>query len=303
MPEINAKDLVSNYVDDSPNVQVDEDLLYKWAEDVIIKLIDASIEQWKHRVIILPVDNYSAQLPPDFKRFIEVAYMADRPDTTERWQLTQYVSQNGCDVEVTLKCPECPDSSCKDCQYYFIEVNTDEIWNKAHPEYQYRGMKHYRTDGSVFQSTYHPQFKIMQPSKASFFNYYAPYCAYADAPPGFKIDKRSNKIITSFQSGYVLMAYFGVPLDEYGTPTVPGISEVYDAASAYFDSKLAWIDYRKSKNREDRAFLDMADMRARRALGLAKSKLTKIDIRSFWAEMEKYYFKRLGRDPYAILLK
>lgn len=313
-PQITPQELVQDYIDSNASLQrdFDEELLLKFATDYSHKLNLAAIEQSVERIVLLPVENYSTQYPSDLRQIVQASYLMDYTDPSDRWRITQVVYDNivdECDLEVNIKCPDCwPEQKktmdCGECNYSYIEVDVDQIWNNAHPELWFGHMKHYLGTSStvkdINRSTYHNSFQLMRPATGPYFNmkYHIPTChnINIDSEVQYRLEQ-GNKLVVNFEKGMVLLSYLGIPLDDDGNPTIANIPEVYESVGYYLDEKLSWIDYRLSKSREDYSAFQAAKAERIRTMRLAKTRLTQIDIHKFWEDMKQVYRARLSR-PY-----
>lgn len=310
--QVTVTQLVDNYIEDYAANQsnFDEGIFYKWAADITNKVVGANLEQWVERIVVLQVENYSAQIPADFKKLIQLSYL-DQSDVYEtRWQVTQAVYDNivdDCDLEINLKCPDCykgqkVSTGCGECDYSYVEVDVDTIWRDAHPELIYGHMKHYIGTGStvadINRSTYHNSFQLMKPTTSPYFNlqYHIPTCRNlnVDVAAEYRFESAS-KLVVNFEKGMLLFSYFGTPMDSHGDALVPDIPEMYELVSFYIDEKSAWIEYTRTRSPESYKLYQVAQHERMRTMRLTNNQLSKIDIHEFWAKMEKYYRSRLGR--------
>ena len=287
--------------------------LITYVTDYIGKLQRSVLEQCRHRIKLLPVTNYSAELPPDFHKMEEIAYKIGDINYDYASGVNQEIVdgvKRGCDFVVNVNCPQCLEEQkpCEGCAGSRIEIDIDSIWNEAYPKYSYF-LKDFRVGTGTLlgsNSRYHNDFKLMKPTTSPFFNhkYYVPTCRNLGIPEAdvqYKVDY--PKIVVNFEKGYILLSYLGLRTDEDGLPMILGYPEVFEAVNLYLDEKLAWARWRRSVSPDDfKTHIAVRELRMRAQLA-AKNVLQPFDIHEFWANYKKYWQNRVGRPYDKSLLK
>lgn len=311
-------DFVDDYINETSEntANLSRDRLITHAADFISELQRSSLPQLKHRIALLEVDNYIAVLPKSFHQIQEIAYKTNEVQVRSRWEVTQLIYNNitaNCDLEINIKCPECdknmqlPDG-CDSCEASYVEVNLDSIWNSAHPEYAYFWNKFQRGTGSLLNnpSQFHQGFQLLRPNTSPYSNtrYHIPTCrnlGIQESAATYQLD--IPKVIVNFKHGLILLSYLGTNVDEDGMPLILGHPRVYEAVNFYLDEKLMWNSWRKTKSEADyKSFMLVRQLREK-SQALAKDALNPWDMKSFWADMKKYYQTRVGRPYDRTLLK
>lgn len=310
--KISIKRLVTDFLEDRQASQenYNPDFLIKHATDIVSKLLDDSLAQWKYKIALLTVENYSVVLPDDFKKVIEAAYWMP-PEVANKWEITQYIYKNikdDCDLEINIKCPECYEGTssstgCNECDDTYIEVNLDDIWRNAHPELHHMYNKFFNRTSTMYtdinRSSYHNSFQLLTPSLSPFFatEYHIPTCRNLGVRShlGYKIEK--PKLIVNFREGLILFAYYGLELDEDSLPTIPDYPRVVETVHYYLDEKTSYINWLVKKNKQDFEFFQAARALRLQSMNLAMNDLNPFDVKEFWANIKKHWMTRAGR-PY-----
>jgi hypothetical protein len=299
------------------NDEISESMLVKWATDPIkwVKTTD----QHAHRITILQVENYKAELPNDFELIAQVAGKVDpripcencekqgRPsekfrNKTTREQMVQWLHstlERECELELNLKCPRCHETTC-DCTTPAIEVDVDRAWEMSHPEIYYG---HYTRIGRFGYgpghdpySYYTDEFRLMRYATNDYFrtNAFLTDCPNVDCrechlsfilePPYIEVD---------FARGELLLSYLGKKLDENGDLMVPDHPDVFSAIYWHLEYKWWWREYRRKNNQNDFRKFKEAERQREDAIGMARSALTNPEFHEFKVWLDNNWARRI----------
>jgi hypothetical protein len=298
---VSLKSVLEDFVDVSDrNIEIDETLILKFASDAADRIVppDSMVE----KIALLEVENYHALLPDDFKFVIQAAYRL-YPNAFNRRQLVEEISEytqslldgTGCNLKVAVDCPKCKSPSCS-CERPIIEVDANQIWKNANPQLYANYMSHFSGYGSLTQrgrSVYHPQFKLMNHTANSYFNvpYHVNECPNINADVDVEYSLDPPRIVVNFECGHILLAYFGIPLDEEGYRMIPNSPIVFQAIQFWIQERLGFRNYIQSPNQATRAFwTDMHQMKEI-YVARAKSHLTQPSMDEFSQFVKSHWVK------------
>lgn len=278
---------------------VDEDLILKVANDVIKKV--SSQDQYRQKVALLYVDNYTVELPEDFHKVIQLAYRReDKREKVTSKDLVEWTYKNyngiGCDVNVEIDCPECSD------KHPSVTIDADRIEQLNNPQYMYQHSPFlYRWGGlgknNEALSGYNETFKLLKPAQNNFFasEYHIPGCLNLQNQltrnSEVKYSLEYPKILVNTEKCEILMSYFAVVLDDNGYRKVPDNPYVYEAIvwkaeQMIHYQKFANTGETKYENASDRAY-----QRFRQAYTYAKSALEEFDFDTWFTFMQNHWTK------------
>lgn len=273
---------------------INPELIKKWANDVATKVI--TDEQLVHKIALLNVRTYRAELPEDYKFVMQAAYNPKFDKKVTREQLVEWTTKasNGYDVTIRKECEE----TGTDCNAPIVEVDVNRIWASANPQTQTAYMKHFFDyGGNAIRDgrgcLFSPVFKLMRPSQSTMFNLpmHLDGCSTGtDNDVEYKIEPPN--IITNFKDGQVLLSYMGAKMDDEGWYYVPNIPEVFDAANFAIEEKLARRAYVRQPNQGNRALWTDMLTQKERILARAKSKL-QIPDADEWMVLMRNHFNKL----------
>lgn len=256
--------IVSEWLDSTGHDgQFNPDLIYKFAQDEINRLVRG--EQAKQFIALLTVENHKAKLPANFKSIAQVAFNLFPEKPCPRTEIAEWSQKvfdgSGCELKINVECPSCHQTSCN-CNSPVIEVNADELWRRSNPQYQTAHLKHFYSytnmneyPGDKF-SCYHPQFRLIGRESNNFGNlkYHISNCINLNLDTEITYQIDLPYMVVNAKEGQILLSYFGFRIDDEGGLMVPNVPEALSAIVAYIEMKTAYIQYRKSRAREDRAF-------------------------------------------------
>lgn len=309
--KISIKSIVEDFIDfTGEDLEVDENLIYKFADDAVSRIIDA--EQFVFGIYLLPVKNYSATLPKGFKFVAQAAYRDQTPTPQLREKIIQWnqpLLEGDCTLVTNLEC-----TSCEETPIIVSDVN--RIYESAHPELYTQDMFHFLGTGGTTQrgtcSRYSDQFLLMRPATSNFQN----IPMHVSECPNLRVESEIEYSITppminvNFKEGEILLACFTEDLDEDGYRRIPNVPIVFEAINRFIEERLAYIRYRKSGQQADANFYQLALQLKEQSIGRARSELAipsavefKAFIDSYWRRVLPYnnYEENMGRyqkDPF-----
>ena len=239
------------------------------SKDYIETLVTTAHDYLVVKVAILPVTNYRAKIPADFRKFVMVAgSWAKRYNKRDRLGYKTEIlaeirrSSDGC-VSILQKHCQCPESSCEcaiDLTWHQIETGFDGVGTTLGPGGLYNLIRKYSSDYEVDGSgrcrpALNREFTILSPSKN---NLHALRTSSVDGCINFSIAHAEDidqeyrvepgTIVTGFKEGMILLTYKGVLKDEFGIPMFPDIPQVTSAIKAYCKWKIS--EYLLKMNRD-----------------------------------------------------
>lgn len=252
---------------------------------------------------LLKVKNYKATLPRGFSS-VGIALYSDDKKKCLREEVVEWSQQiygSGCNLKISVDCPNCGSTtacSCTDSPSPSILIDVDEVYRTSHPGYNLQGTnlshRSYSTSDRVCPEGI-KRFKIMRATVSDMFN--APHhikgCPNLNLGLKSKIEYkiRDGIIEVNFQEGEVLLSYLSYPIDD-GYVMVPDDTLAFRAVIAYIEERLAYQQYRKTKNAADQAFYQMTVATADKAISKARTKLSMPDPDT-WYELIKTHFIKL----------
>lgn len=208
-----------------------------------------------HRLAYVPVANYGADAPEDFRILQQVV---GRPEVVpaacgyRRERLSQWTvgtSDPDTELEVKVKCRRCKTSRGCTCATPTIEVDADRLWEMAHPESY---MKRYYRAVQVGEGPGIGQadqgWKLLRYAQGDFFRtkYFlddSPNLMSEEAA-AFSIER--GRINTSFGKGELILSYLGHPVDDDGNVLIDNHPDLLEAVKAHVMYKWFTKLYYKS---------------------------------------------------------
>jgi hypothetical protein len=233
--------------------------LIAFANDALDRILTA--EQFKHKILLIPVENYKAELPPDFKYICQVAYRQTCPEgRNTRFEITEFTKNilgSDCDLKINVECPKCSEFNCN-CKTDIIEVNVDRIFELNNPQLTVGYMDHFYGYGTMDtgqkSSIYHPEFQLIRKTTSSFFNvpYHIGECVNLNLDCNIEYTIDLPNLIINVKSGEILLSYFGFPLDEEGYRLMPNDATVIKAVSYALAERYLYQEYLKTYDQNKR---------------------------------------------------
>lgn len=240
---ISAKAGVREYVRMSGHKgDLDKSDILAWTNDAVSRIV--TDEQLIHKLVLLEVKDYKADLPIDFATLIQASYLISTENISDlKWEVSEFTDrQLGCNINIEVKCPKCKKHKCS-CDSPEIYVDVDRLWRSAHPEYQVAYMNHFHNFGRVGEtSTYSDKFKLMKPATGSYFNseYHLKGCVNFNVDTEVEYRIQHPNIIVNFKEGKILLAYLAKRIDEEGYLLVPDEPVAIEAISWYIQEKMLY---------------------------------------------------------------
>ena len=289
---------------------VKEELILKWAHDALERV--HTDRQHCHRIALLRVENYKAELPLGFKYIAQAACRVDPQEPCLREEIVEWTQKSlcdtGCSYTISKECPKCHETNC-DCNL-IVEVDANRIYQDSRPELYTQYMSHFYRHGGLnkrgMRSQYHPDFYLMRKTSNNFFNvpYHIGNCLNLNLDTRIEYDIDHPYIIVNFEKGEILLSYISDRTDENGYRLVPDLPTVHEAIAIYVDEKMAYRRWRReggSTNRVDwrelRSLREQAIARARSQLQIPDQDEFKQYMDNHWRKLIPYwdYDRNLGR--------
>lgn len=289
---------------------VQEDLILKWANDAVERVYNDT--QYVHRIALLQVNNFKAELPSGFKYIAQAAYRELAEEPCLREEIVQWTQKtldsSGCSLKIDLECPKCHKESCG-CNS-FVEVNANRLYQDSRPELYTQYMGHFYGHGGLnrrgYKSNYHPDFYLMRKTSTTYFNvpYHIGSCINLNIDCRVEYDIDYPYIIVNFEKGEILLSYVSEKTDENGYRMVPNLPNVFEAVSTYVDERMAYRKWRREGGnslrtdwRELKQLREMTIARARSQLSIPAQDEFKQYMDNHWRKLIPYwnYDKNLGR--------
>lgn len=184
---------------------VNEDLVMEFAIRAMEHL--STYKTYEHKVCILKVDNFQAPFPAGMLGIEAVLYRANIQNYEEYIYVTQDLR-----VDVNEETHETEDK-----KYTFKILDFKQLGFLKQKGWQYLGLSNSPFDRSILCNT-----DAMLHSTCSEFYY---------------PDTTNDRFITSFQEGYIAVAYYAYPMNEEGQFLIPDNPLVLEAVLSYVLSK------------------------------------------------------------------
>lgn len=322
IPYVSIQNAINDWIMDGDIEQeeIKEASLLKWATDCIRWV--TFTQQLVKKVTILQVKNYKARLPEDYKLTHSAAANPDyTPECTNcpeytkedyykgfrrtrREEIVQWVQgvDEGCELEINLKCPRCTKTKCE-CDEPYIEVDVDRIWEMAHPEIYYSGMHVNKRIGRVgygplyhgdyHSGEYHPRFHLMRYASNDFFGI-KPGCPNVDCRDCFHSFYLDLPFIeVDFEKGEILLSYSGYKKDENGDLMIPDHPDVHEAIYNHLEYKYWRMMFRKHSRQADLTKAQLAKAERDNHIGSANSALSNPENIEWEVFLENNFYQRL----------
>lgn len=296
---VTKENIISDFVSDY-EVDLKEGLLHKWIDDITEQVCPDTT--FINKVGFVDVKGFKAMKPKDIELVCEVAYRLDCPkDKTlqRRERVSQWVQQTdeGCEIEINLKCPTCHKTDCNGCGKAcpdFVEVDVSRIWELNNPFHNY--MSKFGRVGSFGrgQSVYTPEFKLLKFKEDKAWRGLAKHlgeCSNITCDCEDSYYFTPSTIETTFKEGQLLLSYMARPSDDQGNLLIPDDPVIIEAVVDYLLYKTERKNYHKTREAKDyRAYMD-AERVHYASLGRARSKLQMPSFESWseWLSKNRYH--------------
>lgn len=264
---ITVDQFVGDWLDETGHeghFNVDE--VEKFAQDEAERLVSGDVG--KEYIVLLEIDNYTAELPINFQREVQAAYNIYPRKPVLRQEVSEFTQPifdgTGCELKINIECPKCHKEQCS-CSVPVVEVEADYLYQIANPQHHTAYWNHFHHYVNLTEYPddrrcgYHPQFRLMYPKINDFWNmeYNLSQCVHfeVDNEISYIIDDRN--IVVNFEKGQVLVNYIGLRLDENGRSLIPSDPDAIDAIVKYVEMKFAKSDYRTTKKRDELVYYQL----------------------------------------------
>lgn len=313
--------------DDQSNIR--KSTLKKWAHQLLSKI--TSHEQLEHKISLLYVKDRSVLLPDDFHSIVQVAFRNTCPERPRLPLKKVYEAAigtfdgTGCQINMTMDCPNCTDIDSCNCTSGDIIVDINRFDEIANPQWFYGHMPWYRGHGGLingeryYRSLFHPEFELIRPASHYFFNadHHVKGCLNLEEklcarhPVEYQLDLPRMILNREGEEGEVLLSYLAVKYDKEGYRYVPDIESVYEAIKWQLEENVTYREWRKDR-RQNQLFQAHQYARQRRieAQARAREELILPDFQDWWTFIENHWMKKIPyydffeehnrkkRDPY-----
>lgn len=224
-------------------------------------------------------------------------------DSREIVEYTKKIFGSDCELKLDVHCDNCGDYD--NCGAEVLKLDVDHNFLLKNPSYMYKYSHHYyggRTldphsvkdhyydqkyphnhnrhtnvhqdcigNNCKHECTLHPNFSLMRRTSSYFYNvpYHVNECININTDSAVEYDVHLPNILVNFKKGQVLLAYLGSNTDDEGYLMIPDVPLVYDTVVQWIEERLAYINYRKTKQQNDRIFwqqsLELRDKKIKQA--------------------------------------
>lgn len=272
--KISIKSIIEDYIAKTGNTEVEPNQLFRFANDGLDRILPG--EEFSHNIALLDVKNYKGLAPSNFKYVLQAASKVGKTKKVKSEHIIEYTKNiygSDCKLNVDVHCDKCGDYD--SCNSEIITFDIDHNYLLKHPEYMYKHTNHLygarSMDSPKTGCNLHSDFQLMRRTSNYFFNvpYHVNECININADTHIEYDIHLPNILVNFEEGQILLAYLGSNVDNDGYLMIPNVPVVYDAVIQWIEERLAYIDYRKTKEQRDRIFwqqsLELRDKKVKQA--------------------------------------
>lgn len=307
------KTVLSEYLKmDRSQGEINRTALLSIANDGIEKISTGSI--YDNRIVVLPVENYHANVPTGYKSTIQILYRKNPTKPCRREEIVEWTQDcfgSGCKLIITKQCPKCHTDGPCDCAMAPVIVKADDDWRSSRPGLQVEGSPLYKGQFSTTTKKCPEsisQFCILPYSTNNFHLLKSQTNEDCDLPSTSCRDEymiQGGRIETSFKKGEIILSYLSEPLDEDGYLMIPNHPIAYTAVTSYMLAQTALQSYIMNKTHGDRVFwIDMSQT-ADRNIRIAKAQLEfpapdefEAFIKNHWRKMIPNYHGEYNLNRY-----
>ena len=310
MKFVNLDTVIEEYLDLTGETSVDKNLVYKYAMHILKKLDFPAFKE--HKIVLLDVDNYTAKLPKDLYKILQVAYRGIDEGKCTISEVVEWIhAKDDCEIKIEKKCDDCNE----------IKFQVDHGYLMTHPELFYGHMKWFLRHGGIgtdgcYYSLYYPNFRVITYSQSTMFgaDYHVKGCLNLETNLGVKTSVQytidpHNVIRLNVKQGQLLIAYLAYVTDEKGRLMIPDNEDLLEAIRWYVEEMLLYRRFRMKGDKNDFQLSRHAREMRRQAMMRARGSLRMLDFHQFYSMMENlqklepyedFYFKfnRHEVDPY-----
>ncbi len=226
-----------------------------FANDALDRIVPA--QEYVQKIVILPVENYKAEVPMDFAVITQLAFREKCVDHSNPRivvsELTQNILGSDCDLKISLDCPECGSQEVCGCKTAVIEVKADRMFEMNNPQLLHKYANHFydygtMTPGLGKMSQYHSEFRLIRKTTSSFFNvpYHISECINFNLDCNVEYSVDLPNIIVNVKEGELLLSYMAVKTDENGYRMIPNDPTVIRAVGNAVLERHIYSEYIRS---------------------------------------------------------
>jgi hypothetical protein len=257
--------------------EINERDIKRWASDAAERFVGAS--QLYHKLALIRINNYSGSLPEGFDSVVQAAYVVELPEKLKQKEVVEWVKNvagSDCKIVVSVECPRCGEDSVCTCSDMPLVLDVDQIYASANPDLYTRNMKHFYSSHKVGDtpaaSAYNSKFVLMRRTSNSMFGnqYFIPGCININLNSPVEYDIQPPKMILNFDTGWVLLSYLALPLDEEGYRMIPDHPLAIEAVAAFIRERIMSAKFGNTGHPNDRVNHQYAYQLKESAIGRAR---------------------------------
>lgn len=252
---------------------IDPNWMYKTAHDTLVKITPA--DQMLHKIALVDVDNYNAELPCGFRFLSSVSGKVKQQGDEDRMvlieEVVEYIATDECFNEVKIKM----DNDYVDGAF---EVEVDPSFLSRNPKLHYLGNKagFLKSSGTLYDrskgiESYYKGFTFMEPLTDDYNSMERKTGKERDEKPGYTID--NGFIRFNFKEGQALISYFAFNLDDNGYMMVPNHPDVIDALTWTIEARSLYRNYRRTSEAKHLNLYNNALQQSQKYIAIARTKL------------------------------
>lgn len=305
MEFITIDSIITDYLEVSGHTgHIDKSLLKKFADFIVSKM--PYLDHHDHIIKFDFVKDYQCEKPKGFDSLVQMAFCPNKNVKIKRTEVVEWTQSlydgSGCELVISMECKDCHNVECT-CKSPEIVVDVDRFWELNHPEFKYGHLAWYYRHGGLGNdnvpiSPYHPEFKLIGPSRSAFFNAdnYIKGCLNLNrmcdkTPEKFIIDQ--DVIRFNVKEGRVIISYFAVPMDSDGYRKIPNVPELIEAIIWFLEERILYREYKRTRNPQFKRDSMDAMLQKERFMGIAREKLLTQDYGSFQRDIGAFYGRYL----------
>lgn len=269
------KTIIDDWLDLSgvESESIDPNWMYKTAHDTLVKITPA--DQMIHKVALVDVDDYKAELPSGFRFLSSVSGRVHKTGDEDKQVLVEevieYIGKNECfeDVKIHVEGP------CKDNSF---EVEVDMDFLSRNPRLHYIGNKSgfLRSSASLYDrspgiESYYEGFTFMEPLTDDYNSLERHTGKERLETPGYVLDDGFMRF--NFREGQVLISYFAFNIDNEGYMRVPDHPDVIDALTWTIEARSLYRNYRRTSEAKHLNLYNNALQQSQKYISIARTKL------------------------------
>ncbi len=279
--------------------KVEEIDILRFANDSVERIVGG--DQFIQKVALIRIHNYKASLPLGFEYVIQAAYSKSVGEPSKKEQVVQWVQDSldtDCKAVINIECPDCDEREGN------IIVNVDRLFETANPQLYTSYMNHfygYTKVGDSSRSNINKGFKLLRrTSNNMFYAKHIPGCVNLTVDSEEEYDISNNYITTSFETGYVLLSYLSVPVDDDGYRLMPDHPIATRAVLSCIRENLMSSMWGSTGAPNDRVNYQMAIQLAEQDVARAREQLEGVDFDQLWQFVKNHMRKMVPYDDWEL---